>query len=161
MVYHQGCLGWHREQALCSPATLLTDAPLSSVGVTAEADSTLKGEPWGGTSTPHRLGASSPPLACVFPRPGLRQRRHFQSTDSSLLPQDDLVSPCHERKVTSWGVRYMNPFPPAYSIAQPLNLVRGKGLLIRIVGVQGQGQSYICCTVEEAPRRTRLISQRP
>ena len=52
MEHCQGCLGWHREQAIFSPFTPSADSPSSLAGAATAAASTLRGGPWDGAATP-------------------------------------------------------------------------------------------------------------
>ena len=76
MEHCQGCLGWHREQAIFSPFTPSADSPSSLAGAATASTSTLRGCTWGGAATLSGMGLSPTLLACVCPGMVLGQRHH-------------------------------------------------------------------------------------
>ena len=89
--------------------------PISSLaGAADSAASALRSGLWGGTATPRGIVASPPPLA-RFSEAWPRAEDSFAATSSSLLPQDYLVGPCHEREFTFLSVKVDDPPPSCIS----------------------------------------------
>ena len=141
LVYHWGWLGWHRERAFCSPVTLSADTPFLFGGCHCCSYFRSEGMYLRWYCCPAWDIGLSPSTGRHVYKAWPRAAASFTATASSLLPHYELVGPCHEGEVTSWGVWYMIPCPLASHVAQPLYMVGVSGFLRRVVRGWGKVQS--------------------